>query len=122
MNNLLLLERQVDLLFVDFTLNDGFEDVVASNSNSNSRVRVMERLMRKALAKPHTPAVVLMQMGCTGVVGLSMYLIICHAVLCCLMQTNVEVCLSQHHAAALFWQPVVTPSWPGARRLLSGMV
>jgi hypothetical protein len=50
---------QVDLLFVDFTLNDGFEDVVARNS----RVRVMERLLRRALAKPHAPAVVLMQVG-----------------------------------------------------------
>jgi hypothetical protein len=73
---------QVDLVFVDFTLNDGFEDAVANNS----RVCMMERLMRKALAKPHAPAVVLMQvrhaarelwrlsvcgLACTSSVGLA---------------------------------------------------
>jgi hypothetical protein len=49
----------MDLLFVDFTYNDGFEDSI----RGNSRVRLMERLLRKVLALPRAPAVVHMHSG-----------------------------------------------------------
>ncbi len=45
---------------MEYLINDGFEDRV----KDNSRVRMAERLLRKALSKPHKPAVALMQVGC----------------------------------------------------------
>jgi hypothetical protein len=55
----LAVDEQVDLLFIEFTMNDGFEEAIADNS----RVKVMERLVRKAMGKPHAPAVALMQVS-----------------------------------------------------------
>jgi hypothetical protein len=52
-------DEDIDLLFIEFTMNDGFEEAIADNS----RVKVMERLVRKAMGKPHAPAVALMQVS-----------------------------------------------------------
>lgn len=43
---------------MEFTFNDGFEDALTGNK----RMQVMERLVRRILAKPRAPAVVLMQL------------------------------------------------------------
>jgi hypothetical protein len=53
---------QVDIVWSETLINDGFEDKI----KGNSRVQVMERLMRKTLALPRKPAMVLMQVGGAG--------------------------------------------------------
>ncbi|GFR48090.1 hypothetical protein Agub_g9777 [Astrephomene gubernaculifera] len=52
----LSVDPDVDLVFVEFTLNNGFEDSLAENTI----VKDMERLTRRVLALPGQPAVVLM--------------------------------------------------------------
>jgi hypothetical protein len=47
----------VDILFIEYLLNDGFEDKI----RDNSRVLMYEKLVRKVLNKPKHPAVVMMQ-------------------------------------------------------------
>jgi len=53
---------QIDLVFVEYALNDGFID----STVSNPRVRVMERLVRRLLSKPHYPAIMFMQVPSHG--------------------------------------------------------
>jgi hypothetical protein len=55
----LSVEREVDLLFVEYLMNDGFEDKI----RNNSRVMVYERLVRKVMAQMNHPAVALYQVG-----------------------------------------------------------
>jgi hypothetical protein len=52
----------VDLVFVEYVLNDGFLDGTANNG----RVRVMERLLRSLLSRRRSPAVVLLQTPAHG--------------------------------------------------------
>jgi hypothetical protein len=53
----LSLDQDVDLVFVEYALNDGATNSVAANNNA----LVYERLLRKILSRPNKPAVVLMQ-------------------------------------------------------------
>jgi hypothetical protein len=55
----IMLDEQVDLVFIEFVANDAFEDSIVKNR----RVAVQERLIRKILAMPHKPAVVLMHVS-----------------------------------------------------------
>ena len=55
-------DDDADLVFVEYTLNDGLFDSIAANA----RVRVKERLLRRLLALPRRPAVVMLQMPSHG--------------------------------------------------------
>jgi hypothetical protein len=49
-------------VFVEYALNDGFLDA----TTHNPRVKAMERLIRRLLARPHHPAVALLQLPSHG--------------------------------------------------------
>jgi len=55
-------DADVDLVFVEYHLNDGIEDSV----KKNTRTRSYERLMRRLLGLQHRPALVLLQMPSDG--------------------------------------------------------
>ncbi len=54
-----MVDHDVDIVFIEYVLNDGFDNTIL-----DSRVgKIYERLVRKILAKPNMPAVVMMQVG-----------------------------------------------------------
>jgi hypothetical protein len=58
----LMIDEDVDIVFIEYVLNDGFDNVIL-----DSRVgKIYERLVRKILAKPNMPAVVMMQVSADG--------------------------------------------------------
>ncbi|KAG2496419.1 hypothetical protein HYH03_005645 [Edaphochlamys debaryana] len=61
----LSVDPDVDLVFVEFTLNDGPDPVLYENKI----VKQMERLVRRIMALPSKPAVVLMQVPTLGMAG-----------------------------------------------------
>ena len=56
----LSVERNVDLVFIEYNINDGFHNGVLDNP----RVKVHERLIRRLLSLPGRPALVYMQVRC----------------------------------------------------------
>lgn len=52
-------DADVDILFTEYTLNDGFEN----NVKKNSVTAGYERLVRRALALPNKPAVVMLHVS-----------------------------------------------------------
>lgn len=55
-------EPDTDIVFVEYLLNDGFEDQI----KRNEKLMAYEKLVRRIMALPHRPAVVLMQVGVWG--------------------------------------------------------
>ena len=55
-------EPDTDIVFVEYLLNDGFEDQI----KRNEKLMAFEKLVRRIMALPHRPAVVLMQVGVWG--------------------------------------------------------
>uniref|UniRef100_A0A383VEL6 SGNH hydrolase-type esterase domain-containing protein n=1 Tax=Tetradesmus obliquus TaxID=3088 RepID=A0A383VEL6_TETOB len=58
-------DRDVDLIFLEYAINDGYTDT----SVNTQHAQAFERLIRKLLQLPHKPAVVLMQALAQGIYG-----------------------------------------------------
>lgn len=54
------MDDDTDLVFSEYILNDGWEDIISGNT----RTATYERLVRRVLSKPKNPAMVMVQVWC----------------------------------------------------------